>query len=100
MPTALADDMFSAVAQMDQVNQLKGLMKKIIDSTNFKDLESGQPVLNDANNLESDQLKEALNKILTEKVLDSTRAVKTPETTDTVDLYINDTAKKPPRDIK
>jgi len=41
MPTALADDMFSAVAQMDQVNQLKGLMKKIIDSTNFKDLESG-----------------------------------------------------------
>lgn len=70
MPTALANDMYSAVAQMEHVNQLKNLMKKIVDSTSFKDLESGQPVLNDSNNLESDQLKEALNKILTNRVID------------------------------
>jgi hypothetical protein len=54
MPTGLADDRFSAVAQMEQVTQLKSLMKKIVNSTNFKDLESGKPVFDDPNNLESD----------------------------------------------
>lgn len=69
IPSGLAEDNFSAVAQMDQVEHLKGLMKRIVTSTNFKDLESGKPVLTDPNNLESDQLKEALNKILKQRVL-------------------------------
>lgn len=69
IPSGLAEDNFSAVAQMDQVEHLKGLMKRIVTSTNFKDLESGKPVLTDPNNLESDQLKEALNKILIQRVL-------------------------------
>jgi hypothetical protein len=54
IPSGLAEDNFSAVAQMDQVEHLKGLMKRIVTSTNFKDLESGKPVLTDPNNLESD----------------------------------------------
>ena len=91
MPTALANDMFSAVAQMEQVNQLKSLMKKIVDSTSFKDLESGQPILNDSNNIESDKLKEALNKILADRVIESTKGLSGQESTDTIDLYMNDT---------
>ena len=49
MPTALANDMFSAVAQMEQVNQLKSLMKKIVDSTSFKDLDSDRREIQDIN---------------------------------------------------
>lgn len=47
-------------------------MKKIINSTNFKDLESGEPVLKEVNSLESNKLKEALNKILTGRLIKST----------------------------
>jgi hypothetical protein len=58
---------------MEQVDMLKILMKKIVSSTNFKDLESGKPVLNDPNNLETDKLKEALNKILSDRMIESTK---------------------------
>lgn len=49
-------------------------MKKIVSSTNFKDLETGKPVLDEANNLETDKLKEALNQILTDRMIESTKS--------------------------
>lgn len=88
MPTSLSQDQFSAVAQMEQVEQLKNLMKKIVSSTNFKDLETGKPVLDDPNNLETDKLKEALNQILTDRMIESTKGSHSQEPTDTVDLYV------------
>lgn len=75
-------------------------MKKIVNSTNFKDLESGKPVLDDPNYLETDQLKEALNKILSDRMIESTKGSLTEEQTDTVDLYVNSVNISEPRSIK
>ena len=100
MPTGLTTDQYSAVAQMEQVDQLKILMKKIVSSTKFKDLESGKPVLNDPNNLETDKLKEALNQILSNRIIESTKGSQAQEQTDTVDLYMNSASISEPRSIK
>ncbi len=75
-------------------------MKKIVSSTNFKDLESGKPVLNDPNNLETDKLKEALNQILSNRIIESTRGSQGQEQPDTVDLYMNRAGTSEPRSIK
>lgn len=54
-------------------------MKKIVSSTKFKDLESGKPVLIDPNNLETDKLKEALNQILSNQIIESTKGSQAQE---------------------